>query len=385
MRFKIDQTALAIAARHAKAAVSTGKHAVAPLTGIRITADSNQTVSLVGMSIDQTVERIVPAEVTVPGQGLVSGIEFASLVAQFPAGDVEVAVRGQNLVLTAGDLNYELKLAIVTDFPEVSRPADLGATQMAVLPEGAVAEIEALTAFAVSSAPSRPALCGVHLLGRGSSLRAVGTDAHKLAMVEMDVAASKALDSIIPPAVLKHAAALDGAVTLFAGSGFVFFVSSSGSVVANVIDASFPDLSGIIPNVAAMPTQRVVNRAALANALDRLQVVSSERRSETSFVVSRVTLDLDADRVSLSGSRSDVGGGAEPLPVLAGDAGASVGMHLNGNLLGQCLKHLPGERVRLHATSAERSLVLQMEGSTRVTMLCVPLSTLQAAPVAVAV
>ncbi len=196
------------------------------------------------------------------------------------AESAEIAFEGDgNFVnVKSGRTRFRLQFLPATDFPVL--PAD-SFTHSFSLPAKVLAHIVATVSFAISTEETRYYLNGIHLHHDGTYLAAVATDGHRLALVTLDPpAGSKDMPGIIVPrstvSLISHFVKGDGDIGIELSSQKIRFTLSDGTTITSkLIDGTFPDYRRVIPS--SNDKTYVLDRAALAAAIDRVSTVSKER------------------------------------------------------------------------------------------------------------
>jgi DNA polymerase-3 subunit beta len=168
--------------------------------------------------------------------------------------------------------------------------------------------------FAMATEETRYYLNGIywHILMGQNILRAVATDAHRLALTQIRAPeGSMEMPGVIisRKTVNEVRKLLDEEtkdITLKLSDQRIEFYFSQSNLSSRLIDGSFPDYMQAIPEqntrVFFVPTKQY------ANAVDRVATVVSEK-------IRIIKLDLSENQVTLSSVSSDLGSAQEELPV----------------------------------------------------------------------
>jgi DNA polymerase-3 subunit beta len=195
----------------------------------------------------------------------------------------------------------------------------------------AAADIKRLidrTQFAISTEETRYYLNGIYLHSAGSAksatLRAVATDGHRLAQVELPLpdGAAGMPGVIVPRKTVGEVQRLiddnDGEVLLELSSGKIRFSIGDVVLTSKLIDGTFPDYGRVIP--AGNDKELVVDKKDFEAAVDRVSTVSSERGRA-------VKLALTSGRLVLSVTNPDSGSATEELEVDYGADALDIGFN----------------------------------------------------------
>jgi DNA polymerase-3 subunit beta len=172
------------------------------------------------------------------------------------------------------------------------------------------------TQFAISTEETRYYLNGIYLhiagSGKNSTLRAVATDGHRLAQVELPLPDGAAgMPGVIVPRktvgeVQKLLDANEGEVSIELSQGKIRISAGNVVLTSKLIDGTFPDYARVIPS--GNDKELVVDKKDFEAAVDRVSTVSSERGRA-------VKLSLSGARLVLSVTNPDSGSATEELEV----------------------------------------------------------------------
>ncbi len=257
------------------------------------------------------------------------------------AESAEIAFEGDgNFVnVKSGRTRFRLQFLPATDFPVL--PAD-SFTHSFSLPAKVLAHIVATVSFAISTEETRYYLNGIHLHHDGTYLAAVATDGHRLALVTLDPpAGSKDMPGIIVPrstvSLISHFVKGDGDIGIELSSQKIRFTLSDGTTITSkLIDGTFPDYRRVIPS--SNDKTYVLDRAALAAAIDRVSTVSTERGRAVRFTFSESEVKLEVNN-------PDSGQAEDGLSVAEGHAD-TMEIGLNHRYCLDVLAACGGEKVR---------------------------------------
>ena len=241
---------------------------------------------------------------------------FYEIVRKLPEGaQIALEASGDRAVLAikAGRSRFTLQTLPESDFP------DLAAGDMTHSFKIGAAELKRLvdkTQFAISTEETRYYLNGIYLHGAGSGksqvLRAVATDGHRLAQVELPLpsGASGMPGIIVPRKTVGEVQRLiedtEGEVGIELSQGKIRFTIGDVVLTSKLIDGTFPDYARVIP--AGNDKELVVDKKEFEQAVDRVSTVSSERGRA-------VKLSLSNGRLVLSVTNPDSGSATEELEV----------------------------------------------------------------------
>jgi DNA polymerase-3 subunit beta len=287
------------------------------LANVLIKADKGQ-LSLKATDLDLEVTDSIAAEVAPGGATTVPAHMFYDIVRKLPDGS-QIVIEGSGdravLSIRAGRSRFTLQTLPESDFP------DLAAGEMAHSFKVPAADLKRLidkTQFAISTEETRYYLNGIYLhtppaaSGGAAMLRAVATDGHRLAQVELPLpdGAAGMPGIIVPRKTVAEVQRLietgEGDVTIELSAGKIRFSIGNVVLTSKLIDGTFPDYGRVIP--ANNDKSLIVDKKDFEAAVDRVSTVSSERGRA-------VKLSITSSRLVLSVTNPDSGSATEELEV----------------------------------------------------------------------
>ncbi len=321
MRLLIERSQLFAALSHV-ASVVERRTTIPILSNVLVRASAEGSVSLKGTDLEREVVESVPADVTQAGAVTIQAHLLHDIVRKLADGSqitLESAGGGERLQLTCGHARFQLPALAADEFP------DIGAGEMPHEFELAAHELGRLiekARFAISTEETRYYLNGIYLHTAQSAgktvLRAVATDGHRLAQIELAApAGSEGMPGVIVPRktvneVHKLLEGVDGNVRVALSNTRIQFsiekdkAADKVVMTSKLIDGTFPDYQRVIPQ--ANNKVMMVGNAEFANAVDRVATVSSERGRA-------VKLAIESGKLVLSVTNPDGGSATEEIPV----------------------------------------------------------------------
>lgn len=275
-----------------------------------------QSLTLKATDLDLEVTEVVPADVAQAGATTLPAHILHDIVRKFPEGaqcSLETTGESGQLVLRSGRSRFNLQSLPESDFPdssagEMTHAFTVGAADLRKLIDK--------TQFAISNEETRYYLNGIYMhtieVEGQTMLRAVATDGHRLARVEVPAPAGAAgMPGIIVPRkavseVQKLAESGVEEIKVEVSTSKIRFTFGDVVLTSKLIDGTFPDYLRVIPS--GNDKRLVVDRDLFAKAVDRVSTISSERGRA-------VKLSVADGKLTLSVTNPDSGSAVEELEV----------------------------------------------------------------------
>jgi DNA polymerase III subunit beta len=314
MKVTVERAALLKSLGHVHRVVER-RNTIPILANVLVRAEGSK-LSFKATDLDLEITETIAAEVSPGGSTTVPAHMFYEIVRKLPEG-TQVVLEGSGdravLALRAGRSRFTLQTLPENDFP------DLAAGEMTHTFTVAAADLKRLidkTQFAISTEETRYYLNGIYLhaatTGKAQTLRAVATDGHRLAQVELALPAGAAgMPGIIVPRktvgeVQRLIEDNDAEITIELSQGKIRFTIGDVVLTSKLIDGTFPDYARVIPS--GNDKELIVDKKEFEQAVDRVSTVSSERGRA-------VKLSLSSGRLVLSVTNPDSGSATEELEV----------------------------------------------------------------------
>lgn len=298
-------------------------------------------------------------EITVPGRKLLD------ICRALPEGaEIRLELSGEKLSVRSGRSRFSLSTLPAADFPVVD---EVKGKQSITVSQDRVRKLLEKTHFAMAQQDVRYYLNGMLLEVDGSTLRAVATDGHRLALceVELDAAASQSQQVILPrKGVLELQRLLDGDgdVGLTIGSNHVRVEVEGIRFTSKLIDGRFPEYGRVIPKE---PANRLrATRDELRQALQRTAILSNEKYRGIRLSLKAETLLIQAHNPEQEEAEEQVGVSYE---------GEEMEVGFNVNYLLDALGAIDGDDVQIGLADSNSSCLIEAPTSENTKFVVMPM------------
>jgi DNA polymerase-3 subunit beta len=292
--------------------------------------------------LEREVIEQAPADVAQPGAVTVPAHLLYDIVRKLPDGaEVELKrdAEKERLALSSGQSRFALQTLPAEDFPDLAA-GDL--PHKFSIPANDLKRLIDKTRFAISTEETRYYLNGIYLhvaqRGQTPTLRAVATDGHRLAQVELPrPKGADGMPGVIIPRKTVHELhrlieASDANVEVGVSPAKVRFVIGTITLTSKLIDGTFPDYGRVIPQ--GNDKDLKISNAEFMSAVDRVSTIASERGRAVKLAIAR-------DKMVLSVSNPEGGSATEELAVDYGAQPLEIGF--NARYLLDIASQLEGE------------------------------------------
>jgi len=350
MKLTIERAALLKALGHVQSVVER-RTTIPILSNVLLRAEVAGRLSLSATDMDLEIVERVAARVEREGRTTVPAHTLYDIVRKLREGaQVELETSGERneMVLRSGRSTFTLACLPPEDYPVMSAgelPHHFSLT---------AAELRALidrTRFAISTEETRYYLNGIYLHSTKSNevpvIRAVATDGHRLARVEMTAPEGAAgMPGVIVPRktvieLRKLVEEGEDEVQVALGETKIRCAIGEAALTSKLIDGTFPDYDRVIP----VNNDKVldVECKEFADAVDRVSTISNERSRA-------VKLALDRGNLVVSATSPENGTAVEELEVRYQNSPIEIGF--NSRYLLDITEQIEGEYVQFQMADA---------------------------------
>ena len=360
MKISIERAALLRSLAHVQSVVER-RNAIPILSNVLIEA-SGATLRLNTTDMDISIVEATEAAVTAAGATTTPVHTLHDIVRKLPDGaQVELALEddGSRLALRAGRSSFRLSCLPREDFPALegdSMPHEfpMSATDLRTVIER--------TRFAISTEETRYYLNGIYWHAKEENgvqlLRAVATDGHRLARLEMPLPEGAAgMPGVIVPRktvneLHRLIAEAEASVQIGLSENKIRFSFGDIELTSKLIDGTFPDYERVIPvgNDRAMTVATKLFR----EAVDRVSTISTEKSRAVKLMLGP---GPSGGNLTLQATSPDAGSATEELEIAYGDEEMEIGF--NARYLLDIATQIEGEELKFELADSGSPTVIR--------------------------
>ncbi len=356
MKLTIERGALLRSLGHVQSVVER-RNTIPILSNVLLSVEGDR-LRFTTTDLDIAIVEEAPADIHASGATTVSANMLYDIARKLPDGaQVSLDASGDDgrLALVAGRSSFSLSCLPKEDFPAMSEDELPHRFQIQA---GDLKRLIEKTRFAISTEETRYYLNGIFLhakeLDGRAVMRAVATDGHRLARVELPLpdGARGMADVIVPrKAVLEVVKMLednDGSVDVSLSETRIRFGIEGTVLTSKLIDGTFPDYERVIPE--GNDKLMEVDGRELVTAVDRVATISSEKSRA-------VKLALGPDKLTLSASSPEAGSATEEMPVSFADGEMEIGF--NSRYLMDIAEQIDGNSASFRLANSGSPTIIQ--------------------------
>lgn len=369
MKVSIERSALLSALGHIQSIVER-RSTLQILSNVKLVArDDVLTLSATDMDVE-TVET-VGAKALLDGATTAPAHMLHDIVRKLPEGaEVLLEAGGEDprLRLTSGRSEFFLSVLPAQDFPALSA-GDL--THTFQLGSQDLKRLFDKTKFAISTEETRYYLNGVYLHvveGETPLLRAVATDGHRLARLEMPApAGAQGVAGVIVPRktaleIVRLMGESEDAVEIGLSQTKLQIRVGTLTLTSKLIDGTFPDYERVIPKTNGRVLKAPVG--GFRGAVDRVSSISLDKTRA-------VKLAIEADRLMLTVTNPESGSAVEELSVDYQAEPLEIGF--NSRYLLDIMGEIDGEEARFSMADPGAPMVVEDQEDANAVYVLMPM------------
>ncbi len=346
------------------------KNTMPILSNMLLTAEVSG-IQIVATDLEIGLRGHYAAEVGTPGAVIVSAKKMYEIVRELPDENIRIETEEGNWVrVLSGHAQFKLVGLPKEEYPSLPDVAEEG---MITIEGATLRDMIKKTLYSVGENDTRYVLNGlfVHMspVKNGLTIRMVGTDGHRLSMIDRVVDAKHKEESMIVPkkAMLELRRLLEedpsaGELRVGFGKNHALFKRDGLMMVSKLIDGNYPNYLQVVP---AQNTKKVtVSREMITHAVRRVSILSKEKTNA-------VKLQLEKNRLVLSTNNPEVGEANEELTV--DYTGEALAIGFNSRYLMDVLTAMDKETIRLELNDPLSPCLIMEEGDEHYKCVVMPM------------
>lgn len=364
MKFKGARSELLTALQRVQGVVE--KRNTMPILSNILLEAGDQEVVLFATDLEIGIRERFPAEVSEPGGVTVSARKMYEIIRELPDGTVNVSsLENHTVRIEAGKSEFKVLGLAPQEFPAM--PSVEGEPLTSMNP-ATLSELIRKTVFAAGDNDARYILNGLLVSffkkGKKPSVRLVGTDGHRLAVIERSLengkGGSKGGESEDKTLILPKKAAMEIRKILEEEAeepqigttkNQLIFRRGGLLLLARLMEGNYPNYEQVVPK--ENDHRALVKKQALEGALRRVSILSREKTNAVKFA-------LEPGSLTVSSSNPDMGEATETLPLDYQQGELQIGF--NARYLLDILAVMEGEDVSLEFKDALSPCVVRQPG-----------------------
>lgn len=364
-----------------RAVPSRPTHPVLANVLLQADAENNQ-VSLTAFDLSLGIRTSFSAEVLHSGTIAIPAKLLNDITARLPEGEITLedesatgdtlGGEGSIVTLTPKSGRYQVRAMGAEEFPELPVIENAQALH---IPAGALIEGLRGSLFATSGDETKQVLTGVHLTVQQDTLEFAATDGHRLAVVQTtnespDTNTETQLEVTVPARALRelermlaHNNSQNEPVALYFDQGQVVFEWQNQRLTSRTLEGQYPAYYQLIPR--QFQRELTLDRKQFLSALERIAVFADQKNN-----VVKVSVDSEAQEITISCEAQDVGNGRELMP--AQILGEDIDIAFNIKYLMEGLKALPSTEIQMQLNGNLTPVIFTPLGGLKMTYLAMP-------------
>ena len=346
------------------------KNTMPILSNMLLVADGKG-IEIIATDLEIGLRGRYAAEVEKPGAVTVSAKKMFEIVRELPEEDIQIRVEEGNWVkIVSGHSQFKLVGLPKEEYPSMPDVAEEG---MITMDGVTLRDMIRKTLYAAGENDARYVLNGlyVHLSPAkgGLNIRMVGTDGHRLSMIDRIVEAKHKEESVIVPKkamseirrLLEEDSSQEGFQIGFS-KNHALFKRDGLVMVSKLIDGNYPNYQQVLPTQNTMKV--AVSKDIFMHAVKRVSILSKEKTNA-------VKLQLEKNTLLLSTNNPEVGEANEELSI--GYTGESISIGFNSRYLMDVLLAMDRETITLELNDSLSPCLVKEEGNDAYKCVVMPM------------
>ena len=364
MRIEIDRENLLIPVSVVAGVVE--RRQTLPILAYLLLRASETGISMIGTDLEVEVVAIANGEVVDRGDVTVPARKLLEICRALPEGvRITVASQGNKIAVKAGKSRFSLATLPADDFPKVET---LDFVSVLTIPALELKRVLDSTAFCMAQQDVRYYLNGLYLEVENHQIRAVATDGHRMAIMELqgELSALKPAQIIVPRKAIHEIARLlpsdETPVTIAVDTNHLRLQVAGLVVTSKLIDGKFPDYRKVIP---AVQTKSVIlNQIQFRDALSRVAILANEKYRG-------VRLNLQSGKLSVTAHNPEQEEAIEEIETSYSGEPLEIGF--NVNYLVEAAGAIDSPEIVLGLSDANSSCTLRSSVETGAQYIVMPM------------
>jgi DNA polymerase III subunit beta len=346
------------------------KNTMPILSNMLLTAEGSR-VEIVATDLEIGLRGDYSADVEKSGAVTVSAKKMYEIVRELPSEDIQIRAEDNNWVkIVSGHSQFKLVGLPKDEYPALPDVAEEG---MIAIEGNTLRDMIKKTLYAVGENDARYVLNGLFIqmtqTKGGLNIRMVGTDGHRLSMIDRVVDAKHKEESVIIPkkAMMELRRLLEedsskAELRLGFSKNHALFKRDGLVMVSKLIDGNYPNYLQVVPTKSTKKV--VVSKEDFSHAVKRVSILSKEKTNA-------VKLQLDKGLLVLSTNNPDVGEASEELTVDYKGEGVTIGF--NSRYLMDVLSAMDRQTITLELNDALSPCLISEEGDEQYKCVVMPM------------
>jgi DNA polymerase-3 subunit beta len=298
------------------------------------------------------------------GATTVAARKLVDILRALPEVDVVLSLAGKKLTIQSGKSRFNLQTLAAEEYPTVAQ-AEFSADF--TLPAATLKYLLSMVHFSMAAQDIRYYLNGMLLVVDGSTVRAVATDGHRLALCEVtkDGATGK-IEAIIPRKTILELMRLlpdtEDAVRVQMAANQVKFSFGPIELISKLVEGKFPDYQRVVP--ANNTKSFAIGREDLMHSLQRAAILTTDKFKGVRMVLATGVLKITS-------TNADQEEAQEELEIDYMGEGLDIGF--NVTYLLDVLANLKSEQIKFSLGDALGSALITMVDSEKFKYVVMPM------------
>ncbi len=346
MKFLIDKNSLTKSLSLALSIVQ--RKTTMPILSNFLLSVKGTTLKIIATNLEISCITNIPIETSKEGSITVNAKMLSEIVRELPEGNISFDLMSDDrLEIHAGKAKFKLVGVSADEFPGVS---DFKLGSSSKVPAKVLSEMLGKSLYSVSDDETRFVLNGVCFFYDSGKLKMVGTDGHRLSLIEREISTLNLPETgeIVPKRGLIEAKKIldeniDSEVLVGFEEGMFILDAGSTKLSIRLVDGEFPDYTQVIPEAKGYDIS--IAKSQLEQSIKRVTLLVSDKSK-------RVTMDFSNGMIKMSGSSPELGEGTDEIEIDYKSDPLTVGF--NGKYILDVLSSI----------NEDQNVIIELHGST---------------------